>query len=55
MRRGKTIAAACMLALAAIGGHAQERYTVDKVAAVVGNSAILYSELCEAADYLEQE
>ena len=44
-----------MLALAAIGGHAQERYTVDKVAAVVGNSAILYSELCEAADYLEQE
>lgn len=55
MRRGKTIAAACMLALAAIGGHAQERYTVDKVAAVVGNSAILYSELREAADYLEQE
>lgn len=55
MRRGKTIAAACLLALAAIGGHAQERYTVDKVAAVVGNSAILYSELCEAADYLEQE
>lgn len=44
-----------MLALAAIGGHAQERYTVDKVAAVVGNSAILYSELREAADYLEQE
>lgn len=57
MRRGRTlIAAACALALAAtVEVNAQERYTVDKVAAVVGNSAILYSELYEAADYLEQE
>lgn len=55
MGRGKTITAACLLTLAAIGGRAQERYMVDKVAAVAGNSAILYSELYEAAEYLRQE
>ena len=44
------LTAVCMLSGAA-GSliQAQEKYTVDKVVAVVGNNAVLYSELNEAA------
>lgn len=48
------VAGICLLIF---GGtlSAQERYTVDKVVAVVGNSAILYSELQEASQTLVED
>lgn len=52
----KRITAACMcMALWAGSVSAQERFTVDKVVAVVGNSAIKYSELVEAGNILVEE
>ena len=52
----KRIAAACICCMACAGSiFAQERYTVEKVVAVVGNSAIKYSELMEARNMLVEE
>ena len=46
----------CLLICAGyVSANAQERYTVDKVVAVVGNSAVLYSELEEAAKAMEED
>ena len=51
----KKMTAACICFMVCAGTvSAQERYTVDKVVAVVGNSAIKYSELVEAATYLSK-
>lgn len=55
---GKTIVLAVSLLAAAAAGTEtfaqQKKYTVDKVVAVVGNSAILYSELNEAATEIDE-
>lgn len=52
----KKIVTTCLcLLMGAACIMAQERYTVDKVVAVVGNSAILYSDLEEASTMLVAE
>ena len=52
----KKMTAACICFMVCAGTvSAQERYTVDKVVAVVGNSAIKYSELVEARNVLVEE
>lgn len=52
----KFITALCLFTAAFItGAQAQDKFSVDKVVAVVGNSAILYSDLVETAEALREQ
>lgn len=44
-----------IIAACAVGASAQQRYMVDKVVAVVGNSAITYSELVSESENLVEQ